>query len=378
MRPLYLILAIGLCAPWTWSAPPAPSPEPTVEEVVQRHIAALGGIENIHRLRSLVVRGMYHEPGRFPPGTPDQPRNYMAFLRPYYQVLGDPALPHPDLREGFDGSAWEYYGDPGIVIRTVGAAAAATRHTAEFLQDSLIDYAEKGTRVVLQGTEDIAGSKAYRIAVTLDDGFQKLIFVDADSWLITAERKSAPIHAFGSSVRSENRFYDYRPVSGVLMPFRGEEVDLATGEVLSEGRRVIIEANTLDESSPKDRAIFSPQPYERTPVQELLEQLYAERADVVSVMHTYRLFRSAHKGVDTRSGIEFVGYQMAKTADFPSAIELLTANANDYPDSASAQYGLGRALQAAGKTGEAREAFNHALQIDPQFRKATDGLNALR
>jgi hypothetical protein len=63
----------------------------------------------------------------------------MAFMRPYYQVTGDPAIQHPGLSEHFDGSAWDYYGDPGIVVRTVGAAAAATRHAAEFAQDSLVD-----------------------------------------------------------------------------------------------------------------------------------------------------------------------------------------------------------------------------------------------
>src|SRR5579863_8783587 len=95
----------------------------TVDQIVERHVRALGGIEKIHALRSLVIRGMHHEGGPIPPGTPIVARNYMAFMRPYYQVIGDPAVENPDLREGFDGSAWEYYGDPGIVIRTVGAAA---------------------------------------------------------------------------------------------------------------------------------------------------------------------------------------------------------------------------------------------------------------
>jgi tetratricopeptide (TPR) repeat protein len=60
------------------------------------------------------------------------------------------------------------------------------------------------------------------------------------------------------------------------------------------------------------------------------------------------------------------------------AIELLKANAGDYPASASAQFGLGRAYEAAGDMASARAAFSRALKIDPNFRKATDGLNALR
>ena len=99
----------------------------TIDQIVLRHVEVLGGAERIHALKSLVIRGMHHEGGVIPPDMPIRARNYMAFLRPYYGVIGDPAIANPDLREGFDGSSWEYYGDPGIVVRTVGAAAAATR-----------------------------------------------------------------------------------------------------------------------------------------------------------------------------------------------------------------------------------------------------------
>lgn len=345
----------------------------TIEQIVRKHVEAIGGIEKIHALKSLVIRGMYHEGGEIPPGMPIVARNYSAFLRPYYQVIGDPANSHPDLREGFDGSSWEYYGDPGVTIRTVGAAAAATRHTAEFLQDSLVDYAEKGTKLELQGTEKIDGKECYKIFVTLSDGFRKYLFVDAQTFLTVAGRGSAPIHAFGAPVTTEGRFLDYQPVNGVLTPRRIIEVEIATGKVLADSRAVIEEANTIT-----DPSIFSPAPRAKTPLQDFLEKLYEERTDAVSVMYSYGLFRRTHPDVDTREGIEFIGYQMAKTKDYPSSIELLRANAADYPGSASAQFGLGRALQASGDTTGATAAFQAALKLDPQFRKATDGLNALR
>ena len=103
-----------------------------------------------------------------------------------------------------------------------------------------------------------------------------------------------------------------------------------------------------------------------------------ERTDPVSVMFTYRQFRAANPALDTREGIEFIGYQMAKMSDFNGAVELLNTNARDYPNSASAQYGLGRAYKAAGDLENARAAFQKALQIDPNYKKAADGMNALR
>jgi hypothetical protein len=346
----------------------------SVDEIVQRHVLALGGIDKIHALHSLVIRGIYHEPGEIPAnGPPLIPDAYQAFLRPYYEVIGDPADKNPDIREGFDGSAWEYYGNPGVVVRTVGAAAAATRHASEFLQDSLVDYSTKGNRVALEGKEKIADRNAYKLRVTLSDGFEKIIFVGAESFLIVAERKAAPIHAFGNAVSTETRFSDYRSEGGVLMNHRTMEAEIATGKVLNEFRTVTVEVNTLN-----DPAIFSPAPYKRTPLQQLLEQLYMERTDPVSVLYSYRAFRTANPDLDTREGVEFIGYQMAKMSDYNAAVELLKANAIDYPQSASAQYGLGRAYKAAGDVGHARDAFREALQIDPAFKKASDGLNALR
>jgi len=48
------------------------------------------------------------------------------------------------------------------------------------------------------------------------------------------------------------------------------------------------------------------------------------------------------------------------------------------PDRQAAQSGLGRAYKAAGDLEKARTAFQRALEIDPAFKKANDGLNALR
>jgi Flp pilus assembly protein TadD len=69
---------------------------------------------------------------------------------------------------------------------------------------------------------------------------------------------------------------------------------------------------------------------------------------------------------------------MVKMGDYRGAIELLKANAADYPQSASAQFGLGRAYGAAGQVEEARAAMRRAVEIDPNFTKARKGLDALR
>ncbi len=360
------VLSLGLVAP------PAQD-HATIADIATRHLQAIGGRAVVDGIQSLVIRGIYHEPGAISDATPLIPHAYQAFMRPYYEVIGDPAEPHPAIREGYDGSAWEYYGDPGIVVRTVGAAAAATRHASEFLQDSLLDYEDKGTRLELEGTEVVDGQAAYKIRATLVDGFQKFIFVDANNYRIVAERKSAPLQAFGDTVATETRYEDFRPEGGLLMAHRSLDIEIATGQVMNEFRRLRVEINTVH-----DPSIFSPAPYTRTPLQQCLEQLYMERADLTAIIYTYREFRRTHPEIDTRAGVEFVGYQMVKMLDVQGAVGLLTANAADYPNTASAQFGLGRAYAAAGDTAGATRAFEQALRADPRFTQASDGLKALR
>jgi hypothetical protein len=338
----------------------------TVAGVVARHIEALGGQQKIDAIHSIVFRLTYRE------GDFVMPDGYMAKMRPYYKTLGDPKNLKVDVNEGFDGSAWEYYSDPGVVLRTVGAAAAATRHGTE-LVDSLADAGILGAKIDLAGEESFAGKPAYRLHVTLTDGYEKDLFVDRQSFLILGDRRSAPVHAFGEPVKSENRFEDYRPVNGVLFPFGIREVEIATGKEMNS-----VTVQSIVANKNFDPSYFGPPQFQRTPLQQMLEQLYMERTDPVSVMWTYRTFRAANPFVDTRDGVEFVGYQMVKMGDFNGAIQLLKANAADYPKSAGAQYGLGRAYRAAGDTANARASFQRALEIDPSFRKASDGLNALR
>ena len=339
---------------------------PSVDEIVERHIQALGGREKIDAIHSVVQHLEYRE------GSFVIPNAFIARMRPYYKTIADPKDKTVEVNEGYDGSAWEYYSDPGVVVRTVGAAAAAARHGTEII-DSLVDYKVLGTRIEVAGLEPFAGSPAYKLHVTLADGFEKDLFVDARSFLIVGDRRSAPIHAFGAPVRSENRIGDYRAVNGVLFPYTISEVEIDTGKELNSNTVQSFEVNkTLDPS------FFGPPHYERTPLQQMLEQIYMERTDPVAVMWTYRGFRAANPKVETRAGVEFIGYQMVKMGDFNGAIQLLAANANDYPKSASAQFGLGRAYTASGDPKKARDHFQKALEIDPNFKKATDGLNALK
>jgi hypothetical protein len=341
------------------------TPVITADAVIERYVAARGGLERMHGIRTMIYRGEYRE------GEHVSPNAAVTLMRPYYKLVGDAEHPNPDFAEGYDGSAWEFYRDPGIVVRTVGAASEAGRH-AVYIDGPLIGYRERGWEVALAGKERIDGRDAWHLAITMPDGFRQDDFIDAETWLLIAERKAAPIHAFGNKVTSEERIGDYRDVAGVLFPFAHKEVELSTGRVLNEMRWKEIVVN-----HDFDAAVFSPPEWPRTPIQILMAQLFAERSDVKAVMWTYRDFRAAHPAADSDVAMQAVGYQILKMGDVASAVALLKENATAYPRSSRAAFGLGRALGSAGECTAASREFRRALALDGTYKRAEDALRAL-
>ncbi len=91
-----------------------------------------------------------------------------------------------------------------------------------------------------------------------------------------------------TAVTSETRFSEYEPVNGVLMARRLLEVDLATGKVLAESRKVTVEANTLrdlfDLQSEGVHALNSA-------TSSFSNSFTKSEPDPISVMYTYRTFQ---------------------------------------------------------------------------------------
>src|SRR5258708_2330212 len=77
---------------------------PDARAIVDKYLAARGGLEKIRAVRSLIYHG--------PPRPNGRPGRWMARARPAYLLVGEPG-PDRDFAEGSDGSSWEFYRDPG-------------------------------------------------------------------------------------------------------------------------------------------------------------------------------------------------------------------------------------------------------------------------
>ena len=335
-------------------AVPVPAPI-TAREIVQRYIAARGGLEKMRAIRTLVFRG--------PPRPNGRPGRRILRARPFYLNVGS---------EGNDGSPWEAYDEFGLQPRVTAAPGAALRHTAYF-DDPLVMTLEPGWEIELTGSERIGDRDAWRLRVTYPDGFVNESFVDKTTWLLIARRFTAPVHAFGASVTSQAVIGDYRPVNGVLFPFSLREVDLTTGAMMDDFTWEAIEANAT-----LDYALFSPPVRAPTPVSRLVNGIFASRGVTADALEWYHDFQRdpATSGIDIEAAIESVGYECLKNGAVPTGTALLEENLRAHPASARAQFGVGRAYRAAGREADALERFREALRLDPTLEAARQAVES--
>jgi len=357
----FLLVVMLAAAPAASDANPMP-----LVDVVKAHVTALGGSDAIHAIHSFVKRGWYHE-GDFRIDT------YTAQMRPFYRVIGDPIVHTLDeIHEGYDGSAWEYYPDPGVVVRTVGEAARATRHTAMF-DDPLVDFQAQRTTLELGDATTFDGHPVYTVHVTLVDGFKEDLLVDRQTYMIDGRWQIVPMHAFGARLKTYDVYEDYRPEGGVMMAHRDREVDSATGNILDDGGVSSVEINPA-----LDLSIFSPPRWQLTPLQTMIARIYDEREDPGAVVTTYHQFRAlVDPATPTGDAVDFIGYQCLKMGHANTAVALLTLNVADNPGSARAHFGLGRALQSSGDDKGAAAEYRKTLAIDPKYTRAQTALAAL-
>ncbi|MBT5073901.1 MAG: tetratricopeptide repeat protein [Kordiimonadaceae bacterium] len=341
--------------------------ELTVDQIIEGHIKAIGGIENIKELNNLVYSGGTYQEGDFTGNG----NASMSLARPYFKLVGNKNA-RDSYMEGYDGSAWEYYSSQGVVIRTVGPPSEAIRHYAG-VEHPLVNYRAKGSKAEIVSEVQYEGSDVVVIKLTRMDGFEEFFYIDQQNYQLKASSAVIPIHAFGEAISQITKISDYRNIGGVMIAHRFEAVQMPEGNVLSSMQWGKIEANT-----PLAEDWFSPPELDKKPAQQFAEKLYEQRSDINSVMWTYKNFRQSYPEINTNKMSNFAGFQMLKMGEIETSIALLEQNAQDYPDQSDARFELGRAYLSADRNNDARAQFNLALEFDPkndQAKRELENLN---
>jgi hypothetical protein len=240
------------------AAPPAAPAGLDVDEIVARNAQARGGIEAWHSLQTLGEKGrIEHGQIKGPKsrhGTSGAGHGALESSLPFTLQIKRPHKMRLEMNLGdaaalqlFDGSlGWTVQpsaGGPVVRRFTEGEAAAAAAQIDP--EGPLIDAGAKGTTVVLEGEDAVEGHRAYRLRLSLKNGAQRHVWVDAQTFLDLKIDGQRSID--GRSWPVETYFYDWKSVGGVKIPYR---IETAVNDVRSSSSllvdRVLINAPLAD------------------------------------------------------------------------------------------------------------------------------------
>ncbi|HEX8279900.1 MAG TPA: hypothetical protein VF551_00870 [Chthoniobacterales bacterium] len=244
MRPLLagLMCSLAACLHANTAAEPAAI---TLEEIIARNTAAMGGAAAIENVRAMEVHLHISDPGQF-----EVDGVYRA-ARPGRMRIDIMADGKRVYMERFDGEkGWQWQQGKGE--QEEGATpTAALRHGVELPGNlfGLHEVQQRGHRLVLSGREQIEDVDYYVLQMTFSDRDETKLYVDPSSWRITRRRDLRALHPDidPTPTTIESRKSDWRQVSGVWFAFATEDVDVETGKVLERAKIKEIKVNpTLD------------------------------------------------------------------------------------------------------------------------------------
>jgi hypothetical protein len=217
-----------------------PGPGPSATQIVEKNVAARGGLEAWRRIRTMVWNGHIDSPRGPMPSVPF----VLAQKRPNMTRFEMNAMGQKTQRL-FDGTrGWKVRakddGSPDVQPFT----AQETRYAREGqgIDGLLIDCEAKGSTVTLEGTDQVEGRSAYRLNVRLASGQSQRVWVDANTFLDLKSERTA-YNAAGMATGTVAVFYrDYKEFEGLQIP-----TAIETGVGRTQGSdRMVIEKVQLD------------------------------------------------------------------------------------------------------------------------------------
>lgn len=182
-----LVTCLPLCALAEDTALPQASPPAgipvklTPAQIVEKNLAARGGVEAWQKVQTMVWMG--HVEGS----------NTPASKLPFVLGMKRPNKTRFEITAVYQKSLRIYDGKDGWKVRPASSGVPETHpfspeelqyaHDTQVIDGPLMDAAAKGLPIQLEGEQELEGRKAYRLVVRSGPGASQRIWVDAETFL---------------------------------------------------------------------------------------------------------------------------------------------------------------------------------------------------
>lgn len=202
-------------------AAPAPAPLPTVDEVLDRYIQALGGRAAIEKIESRVAKLTLLRPKLINSGTPDAAMitRGESWQMEVWQKAPDKYLavittPSGVIQQGFNGvSGWVQTAEGQRAMSS--AAVAQVRRQADLRAELKLKERYSALKVI--GRERVGAHDTYVIEAASPNQRKEKLYFDVQSGLLL--RRVALSETILGDDPEQTDYEDYREVGGVKLPF---------------------------------------------------------------------------------------------------------------------------------------------------------------
>ena len=218
-----------------------PATAQTADEIVAKYVAKIGGMEKIQAIKSMRQTGKFSGGGGFEAVIVNENKRPNK-ARQEFSLQGMTVVDAYDGQTGWKIEPFQGKKDPESLSED---EMKAMIDDANF-DDSLINYQARGNKVEYVGIDQVDGTDAFKLKVTLPSGTVKTYYMDTDYYVPIKIETKRMIR--GAEVETETVLGDYKEVNGVYYPYSFE-----TGAKGSQNKAKItiekIEANVpLDDA----------------------------------------------------------------------------------------------------------------------------------
>lgn len=209
----------------------------SIDDVINKHVEAVGGIDKINAVKSVRITGRFSSEGVEIP---------TIIIRKGDKIRMDLTIGDRRLVMAYDGAE-------GWMTNPFGEKDTPENMNAEDIKDlketgewegRLVNYKAKGSRVELLNND--SGETDYKIKIITKDNDTDIYFLDASTYLLKKEQSNLTI--MEKQVIKELTPGDYKKISGVMFAMSSETKTSGTNEI-QKGKFDKIEVNVkIDDS----------------------------------------------------------------------------------------------------------------------------------
>jgi hypothetical protein len=216
----------------------------TVDELVAKNLDARGGLAKIQAIATLKSEGKLLFGGQFELAL-TQYQKAPAASRSEASLQGLTAVQAWDGAQAWQISPFQGRKDP----EKMSADEARALADEAPIGGPLVDWQARGSRIEYLGTDDVDGTEAHKLKVTLKNGDVVYDYLDPDHFLEIRAVSQRSVR--GTRVESVSDFGEYEQVAGVYFPF-----SIAT-ENKADGSRQQVSIEHAEANVPMDDALFA-------------------------------------------------------------------------------------------------------------------------